>query len=50
MPASVKSAGGVLGAAYVGIGYALEQLGFVPDMIIGTSVGALDGAIAACVG
>uniref|UniRef100_UPI002F91A98A patatin-like phospholipase family protein n=1 Tax=Streptomyces sp. NBC_01562 TaxID=2975879 RepID=UPI002F91A98A len=40
-------AGGVLGAAHVGIGYALEQHGFVPDMIIGTSVGALNGAIAA---
>lgn len=40
-------AGGVLGAAHVGVGYALEQRGFVPDMIIGTSVGALNGAIAA---
>ncbi|MEO3809119.1 patatin-like phospholipase family protein [Sphaerisporangium sp. B11E5] len=39
--------GGVLGAAHVGVGYALEQRGFVPDMIIGTSVGALNGAIAA---
>ncbi|WP_431968264.1 patatin-like phospholipase family protein [Actinacidiphila sp. bgisy160] len=40
-------AGGVLGAAHVGVGYALEERGFVPDMIIGTSVGALLGAIAA---
>ncbi|MEV6785013.1 patatin-like phospholipase family protein [Streptomyces sp. NPDC051098] len=40
-------AGGVLGAAHVGIGGALEQRGFVPDMIVGTSVGALNGAIAA---
>ncbi|MFF5007627.1 patatin-like phospholipase family protein [Streptomyces phaeochromogenes] len=40
-------AGGVLGAAHVGVGSALEQRGFVPDMIIGTSVGALNGAIAA---
>ncbi|WP_061294696.1 patatin-like phospholipase family protein [Herbidospora cretacea] len=39
--------GGVLGAAQVGIGYALEQRGFVPDLIVGTSVGALNGAIAA---
>ncbi|MEV0381088.1 patatin-like phospholipase family protein [Nonomuraea sp. NPDC050643] len=39
--------GGVLGAAQVGIGYALEQRGFVPDLVIGTSVGALNGAIAA---
>ncbi|MFE2423054.1 patatin-like phospholipase family protein [Streptomyces hokutonensis] len=40
-------AGGVLGAAHIGVGYALERHGFVPDMIIGTSVGALNGAIAA---
>lgn len=45
--AAVVGAGGVLGAAHVGVGYALEQRGFVPDMIIGTSVGALTGAIAA---
>ncbi|MFI0951932.1 patatin-like phospholipase family protein [Streptomyces sp. NPDC021086] len=40
-------AGGALGAAHVGVGHALEQRGFRPDMIIGTSVGALNGAIAA---
>ncbi|WP_372345129.1 patatin-like phospholipase family protein [Streptomyces sp. KL116D] len=45
--AVVVGAGGVPGAAQVGIGYALERRGFVPDMIIGTSVGALNGAIAA---
>ncbi|WP_232838277.1 patatin-like phospholipase family protein [Streptomyces geranii] len=45
--AVVVGAGGVLGAAHVGVGYALEKRGFVPDMIIGTSVGALNGAIAA---
>ncbi|RVX41509.1 NTE family protein [Nonomuraea polychroma] len=45
--AVVVGGGGVLGAAQVGIGYALEQRGFVPDLIIGTSVGALNGAIAA---
>lgn len=45
--AVVVGAGGVLGAAHVGVGSALEQRGFVPDMIIGTSVGALNGAIAA---
>jgi NTE family protein len=45
--AVVVGGGGVLGAAHVGVGYALEQRGFVPDMIIGTSVGALTGAIAA---
>ncbi|MFC8238069.1 patatin-like phospholipase family protein [Streptomyces sp. NPDC057284] len=45
--AAVVGAGGVLGAAHVGVGYALEKHGFVPDLIIGTSVGALNGAIAA---
>ncbi len=45
--AVVVGGGGVLGAAQVGIGYALEERGFVPDLIIGTSVGALNGAIAA---
>lgn len=45
--AVVVGAGGVLGAAHVGVGYALEQRGFGPDLIIGTSVGALNGAIAA---
>ncbi|MGW3738337.1 patatin-like phospholipase family protein [Streptomyces sp. NPDC005148] len=45
--AAVVGAGGVLGAAHVGVGYALEKRGFVPDLIIGTSVGALNGAIAA---
>ncbi|WP_249999230.1 patatin-like phospholipase family protein [Actinoplanes sp. M2I2] len=39
--------GGVLGAAHVGAGYALERRGFIPDLIVGTSVGALTGAIAA---
>nr|WP_260327009.1 patatin-like phospholipase family protein [Streptomyces sp. TLI_185] len=45
--AVVVGASGVLGAAHIGVGYALERHGFVPDMIIGTSVGALNGAIAA---
>ncbi|MFF4469659.1 patatin-like phospholipase family protein [Streptomyces sp. NPDC001599] len=45
--AVVVGAGGVLGATHVGVGHALEQRGFRPDMIIGTSVGAWNGAIAA---
>ncbi|MFB4278309.1 patatin-like phospholipase family protein [Nonomuraea sp. MTCD27] len=45
--ALVVGGGGVLGASHVGVGYALEQRGFVPDLIVGTSVGALNGAIAA---
>lgn len=39
--------GGVFGAAHVGFGYALEERGFVPDRIVGTSAGAINGAIAA---
>lgn len=45
--AVVVGGGGVLGAAHAGIGHALEQRGFVPDLIVGTSVGALTGAVAA---
>ncbi|SCG77395.1 patatin-like phospholipase family protein [Micromonospora humi] len=45
--AMVVSGGGVLGAAHVGAGHALERCGFRPDLIIGTSVGALTGAIVA---
>ncbi|WP_217214267.1 patatin-like phospholipase family protein [Streptomyces sp. AC550_RSS872] len=45
--AVVVGAGGVVAAAHVGVGYALEERGFRPDMIIGTSVGVLNGAIAA---
>lgn len=45
--AVVVSGGGVLGAAHAGVGHALEQRGFVPDLIVGTSVGALTGAVAA---
>lgn len=45
--AVVVGGGGVLGAAHVGVGYALEQRNFVPDLIVGTSVGALTGAVAA---
>ncbi|MGQ4426110.1 patatin-like phospholipase family protein, partial [Streptomyces violaceoruber] len=45
--AVVVGAGGVRGAVHAGVGHALEQRGFRPDMITGTSVGALNGAIAA---
>ncbi|QYN34112.1 patatin-like phospholipase family protein [Pseudonocardia sp. DSM 110487] len=45
--AAVVGGGGVFGAAQVGVGYALERHGFVPDLIVGTSVGALNGAIVA---
>ena len=45
--AAVIGGGGVFGAAQVGVGYALERHGFVPDLVVGTSVGALNGAIVA---
>lgn len=45
--ALVVGGGGCLGAVQVGIGLALEEAGFVPDLIVGTSVGALNGAIVA---
>jgi NTE family protein len=45
--AVVVGAGDALGAAHVGVGYTLERRAVVPDMITETSVGALNGAIAA---
>ncbi len=45
--AAVVGGGGCLGAAQVGVGVALEERGFVPDLVVGTSVGALNGAIVA---
>ena len=45
--ALVVGGGGCLGAAHVGVGVALQEHGFVPDLVVGTSVGALNGAIVA---
>lgn len=45
--ALVIGGGGALGAAQVGVGLALEDAGFVPDLIVGTSAGALNGVIVA---
>jgi NTE family protein len=45
--ALVLSGGGVCGAAQVGAAHVLERRGFEPDMIVGTSVGALNGVVAA---
>ena len=45
--AVVVGGGGVLGAAHAGVGHALERRGFIPDLIVGTSVGALTGAVGA---
>ncbi|MCK4716101.1 MAG: patatin-like phospholipase family protein, partial [Candidatus Marinimicrobia bacterium] len=43
--ALVLSGGGARGFAHIGVLKALEEIGFYPDMIIGTSMGALIGAL-----
>jgi NTE family protein len=45
--AFVLGGGGVHGAAEVGMLQALDEAGIVPDIVIGTSVGALNGAVLA---
>lgn len=45
--AFVLGGGGVLGAVEVGMLQALLEAGITPDMILGTSVGALNGAVVA---
>ena len=45
--AFVLGGGGVHGAAEVGMLRALEERGIVPDLVVGTSVGALNGALLA---
>ncbi len=42
--AFVLGGGGVLGASEVGMARALVEAGVVPDLVLGTSVGALNGA------
>ena len=46
-PALVLSGGGLLGAVQVGVLKALFRAGFRPSMVVGTSVGALNGAFVA---
>ena len=46
-PAFVLSGGGNLGAIQVGMMYALVEKGLRPGMIVGTSVGAINGAFLA---
>ncbi len=43
--ALVLSGGGARGFAHIGVLKALEEIGFYPDMIVGTSMGALVGAL-----
>jgi predicted acylesterase/phospholipase RssA len=47
LPAFVLSGGGNLGALQVGMMYALVERGIRPGMIVGTSVGAINGAFLA---
>jgi len=42
--ALVLSGGGARGGAHVGVIKALEEIGFIPDMIVGVSIGAAVGA------
>jgi NTE family protein len=41
MLALVLSGGGIYGAAHVGVVSALEEMGIVPDLVVGTSAGSL---------
>jgi len=45
--AFVLGGGGVLGAAEVGMVRALSEAGIRPDLVVGTSVGAINGAVIA---
>jgi NTE family protein len=45
--AYVLGGGGVLGAAEVGMVRALAEAGIWPDLIVGTSIGAINGAVVA---
>ena len=45
--AFVLSGGGSLGAMQIGMLEALEEWGVVPDLVVGTSVGAINGAVVA---
>lgn len=43
--ALVLPGGGVLGIAHVGVMQVMDSLGIVPDLIVGTSMGAITGAL-----
>jgi len=43
----VLGGGGSLGAVQVGMLQALTELGVFPDLVVGTSVGSLNGAVVA---
>lgn len=46
--AFVLGGGGLLGAGEVGMARALAEAGVVPDRVVGTSIGAINGAAIAC--
>lgn len=46
--ALVLSGGGARGFAHIGVIRALEEAGFYPDLIVGTSMGAIIGGLYAC--
>jgi len=46
--ALVLSGGGARGFAHIGVIKALEEIGFYPDVVIGTSMGAIIGALYCC--
>jgi NTE family protein len=46
--AFVLGGGGLLGAGEVGMARALADAGIVPDRVVGTSIGAINGAAIAC--
>jgi len=46
--ALVLSGGGARGLAHIGVLQALEEFGFYPDLIVGSSIGAVVGALYAC--
>ncbi|HEX8683145.1 MAG TPA: patatin-like phospholipase family protein [Ardenticatenaceae bacterium] len=48
MLAFVLSAGGVRGALQVGALQVLLEMGIVPDMVVGSSIGAVNAALIAC--
>ena len=43
--ALVLCGGGAKGAYHIGVWKALQEIGYEPDIITGTSVGALNGAL-----
>jgi NTE family protein len=46
--AFVLGGGGLLGVGEVGMARALLEAGVHPDLVVGTSIGAINGAVLAC--